>query len=157
MGFPTPDTSNGFLKDHVELLLSSFKHWTGREILEKDFSLEQQAHDLFYAPFAVASHDTCEDPVLNYGNQTALDLWETSWEEFTRMPSRLTAEAVIREERKRLLEKVNTDGFIDDYRGVRISTKGKRFMIEKATVWNLINAAGDYRGQAVVFSEWKYI
>jgi len=121
MGFPKPSISNQYLKDHVGLLLGSFKHWTGRVIIEEMKSLEQQARELYYAPFAVASHDTSEDPILNYGNQTALTLWEVSWEDFTSMPSRQTAEPMTQEERKHLLAEVTAHGFIDHYQGVRIS------------------------------------
>ena len=35
---------------------------------------------MFRVPFTVASHGMEPDPVLNYGNQVALDLWEMSWE-----------------------------------------------------------------------------
>jgi len=157
MGFPKPSVSNQYLKDHVSLLLSSFKHWTDRDIIEEMESLELQARELFYAPFAVASHDTSEDPILNYGNQTALDLWDASWEDFTCMPSRQTAEPMTQEERKHLLAQVTAYGFIDQYQGVRISAKGRRFKIEKATVWNLINEAGEYCGQAAMFRDWRYI
>ncbi len=139
------------------LLLSSFKHWTGRDIIEGMESLEQQARELFYAPFAMASHDTSEDPILNYGNQTALTLWEASWEDFTSMPSRQTAEPMTQEERKNLLAQVTAHGFIDHYQGGRISAKGRRFKIEKATVWNLINEVGEYCGQAAMFREWRFI
>ncbi len=157
MGFPKPSTSNQYLKDHVRLLLSSFKHWTGRDIIAEREFLAQQARELFYAPFAVASHDTSEDPILNYGNQTAMTLWEVSWEDFTSMPSRQTAEPMTQEERKHLLAEVTAHGFIDHYQGVRISAKGRRFKIEKATVWNLINVAGEYCGQAAMFREWRSI
>ena len=64
------------------------------------------------------------------------------WEELTRTPSRLTAEAPNREERARLLETVTRLDFIDDYSGVRISKTGRRFKISRATVWNLISENG---------------
>jgi ribosomal protein L15E len=80
-----------------------------------------------------------------------------SWEELTRTPSRLTAEAPNREERARLLEAVAKRGFIDDYSGVRISKSGKRFKISRATVWNLVSENGEPRGQAATFSDWKFI
>jgi MEKHLA domain len=54
------------------------------------------AEELFAAPFVIVSHDTQADPVLNYGNRAALTLWEMSWEELTRTPSRLTVEPVAR-------------------------------------------------------------
>ncbi len=95
--------------------------------------------------------------MLNYGNATALTLWEMSWEELTRTPSRYTAEAPNREERARLLEAVTRDGFIDNYAGVRVSKNGRRFRIAQATVWNLLNEAGVYCGQAAKFDTWEYL
>jgi hypothetical protein len=93
--------------------------------------------------------------MLNYGNRAALALWEMTWEELTRMPSRLTAEAPVREERARLLEAVARNGYIDDYSGIRVSKHGRRFRIERATVWNVINAEGARVGQAARFDRWK--
>jgi hypothetical protein len=141
----------------TQLIVRSFRKWTGHDLLPGLFNREGLAKNIFHAPFAVVSHGTEADPVLNYGNQVALDLWEMSWEELTRTPSRLTAEAPNREERARLLEAVTKRGFIDDYSGVRISKSGKRFKISRATVWNLISENGEPRGQAATFSEWKFI
>lgn len=67
------------------------------------------------------------------------------------MPSRLSAEAPLREERAALLERVSRHGFIDDYAGIRISARGTRFRIENAVVWNLIDGAGVCHGQAAMF------
>jgi hypothetical protein len=105
----------------------------------------------------VASHGTEADPVLNYGNRRALELWETDWPSFIAMPSRLTAEPMAQAERQRFLERVAQHGFVDDYRGVRVSTRGRRFRIERATVWNVVDAHGTYRGQAVTFAAWQYL
>ena len=80
-----------------------------------------------------------------------------SWEELTRTPSRLTAEAPNREERARLLAMVATRGFIDDYSGVRISKAGRRFKISRATVWNLLAQDGQPCGQAAMFREWELL
>ena len=107
------------------------------------------------ANVVIASHGTEDDPVLNYGNRQALELWEADWPAFTSMPSRLTAEPVRREERAEMLARVTADGFIDDYAGIRISTKGTRFKIHRATVWTVRDEADIRRGQAVVFSEWS--
>ena len=93
---------------------------------------------------------------MNYGNAAALALWELGWEEFTRTPSRQTAEAPLREERARLLAAVTAHGFIDDYSGIRISKSGRRFRIAQATVWNLA-AAGQPYGQAALFSKWEFL
>jgi len=69
----------------------------------------------------------------------------------------LTAEAVHGQERARLLDAVSRHGFIDDYRGVRISKTGRRFLIENATVWNLLDDNGAHYGQAAAFRAWKYV
>jgi hypothetical protein len=138
-------------------LTRSLKHWTGRELLAGVSRPVELARRVFEAPFVVVSHGLEADPILNYGNRTALALWEMSWEELTRTPSRLTAEAPNREERVRLLAAVTQHGFIDDYSGVRISKTGRRFRIARATVWNLLAEDGKPRGQAAMFDRWEFI
>lgn len=137
-----------------QLLLDSFRRWTGRELLERTGTAEDQAKALFFAPFIVVSHGTEADPVLNYGNRIALELWETDWERFTRTPSRLTAEPVNQAERARMLAQASARGFIDDYRGARISITGRRFLVENALVWNVVGADQKPHGQAATFSRW---
>lgn len=139
------------LFDYVQLLLDSFARRLGRELIDRDGSAAEQAKRLFRAPFVVVSHGTEADPVLNYGNAAALALWEMTWDELTRTPSRLTAEPVHRDERARLLARTREHGFVDDYSGIRISKTGRRFRIEQAIVWNLTDAAGLHRGQAATF------
>ena len=154
---PTDAKTNEFLIKQTERLLRSFKHWTGRDLLPPADSVSRLAEQLFHAPLVVVSHGTEPDPVLNYGNETALALWEMSWETFTRTPSRLTAEPVGREERARLLEEVTRKGFIDGYKGIRISRTGRRFSIEQALVWNLLDENDHYCGQAATFTRWSYL
>ncbi len=151
------DTKSAFFIEHTERLLHSFKHWTGRDLLAPADSSSRQAEQLFHAPFVVVSHGVEDDPILNYGNETALALWEMPWEILTRTPSRLTAEPVSREERARLLAEVTQKGFIDNYKGVRISRTGRRFSIAQAQVWNLLDGAGKYCGQAATFVRWSYL
>lgn len=142
------------LIDHVLRMLYSYRRWTGRELIPAAVSPEKCAEALFHAPFVVLSHGIQEDPILNYGNQAALNLWEMTWEKFTSMPSRLTAEPINREERARFLAQVSGHGYTDTYRGVRISSSGRRFLIEQATVWNILDANGQYIGQAATFNHW---
>ena len=152
-----PRWQSGFVLAHTEVLARSLPHWTGRPLLPAGGSAAERAEHLFHAPFVLVSHGTQPDPVLNYGNAAALALWEMTWEEFTRTPSRLTAEAPNREERARLLAQVTARGFIDDYSGVRISRTGRRFRIAQATVWNLLTAEGRPCGQAAMFSQWEFL
>jgi len=139
---------------HVHLLLDSFALLLGRDLVPRDASPVEQARRLFESPFVVVSHGTEADPVLNYANATALRLWEMDWATFVQTPSRLTAEPVHRDERARLLERTRRDGYVDDYSGIRISQSGRRFQIEQAIVWNLIDPAGHLRGQAATFDTW---
>ena len=153
MSLPFDDA---LLTRHVLCMLQSYLRWTGRELIPPGVP-QERAMALFSQPFVVLSHGTQDDPVLNYGNKAALDLWEMTWEEFTKMPSRLTAEPVNRKDRERFLEKVRRNGYIDTYRGVRISGAGRRFLIERGTVWNIIDENNKYAGQAATFSRWTYI
>jgi len=138
----------------VQLLLDSFAGRVGRELVPRAGSPAEQAERLFRARFVVVAHGTEADPVLAYGNAAALALWQMTWEELTRTPSRLTAEPVHRDERARLLARTREHGFVDDYSGIRISKTGRRFRIERAIVWNLTDAAGEHRGQAATFDRW---
>ena len=152
-----PCPANRYQVDHAKRLRRSFHALTGRDLLDPALSPEAAAEALFHAPFVVLSHDAAPDPILTYGNRIALELFELSWEALTRMPSRLTAEAPNRAERARLLAEVAARGFIDDYSGVRISRTGRRFRIERVTVWNLTDDAGQPCGQAATYRTWRYL
>lgn len=138
----------------AQLLLNSFAHWTGRQLVPREVTIEDQARTLFHAPFVVVSHGTQPDPVLCYGNATALKLWEMDAATFTQTPSRLTAEPMHRDERAQLLARTAKNGFADDYAGIRISRTGKRFRIEQAIIWNVLDERGTPAGQAATFSHW---
>ena len=138
-------------------LAGSFRHWIGRDLVAGAGDAHELSRLIYEAPSVVVSHGPEEDPVLDYGNHAALELWEMSWEEFVRTPSRLTAEAPNRAERARLLEAVARRGFIEDYSGVRISKAGRRFRIERAIVWNLLAGDGRPCGQAALFDRWHYL
>ncbi len=152
-----PGEVNQYLKDHVTRLLESYRHWTGKNLVQPDLPSAEQARKLYYSPFVVLSHDTGSDPLLNYANQAGLDLFELNWNELTTFPSRLTAEPTHQQERACLLATVSRQGYIDNYRGVRISKTGRHFLIEQASVWNLIDDRGAPYGQAATFSQWKYL
>lgn len=140
-----------------QLILNSFRHWLGRELIERSGDEIDEAQRLFDVDFVVVSHGTEDDPILNYGNATALALWEMNFEHFTETHSRLTAEPMHRDERTQLLERTTRDGYVDDYRGIRISKSGRRFRINQAIVFNLLDAAGNYVGQAATFSDYEFI
>lgn len=142
---------------HAATLARSFRHWMRRDLPVHTSGACALAEALFNAPFVLVSHGTQADPILNYGNRTALALWEMAWDEFTRTPSRLTAEPVAREERARLLTEVTQHGHIANYAGVRISKSGRRFRIAQAVVWNLLDEHGAHYGQAAMFDRWEFL
>ena len=112
---------------------------------------------LWAAPLAILAHGTEADPRFFFGNRAALARFGMTAAQFIGLPSRLSAEAPLREERQALLDRVSRDGFIADYAGVRIAADGTRFRIEQATVWNLVDADGGVHGQAAAFSRWSEV
>jgi hypothetical protein len=150
-----PCAENDYLGEQAGLILSSLLRMTGRHLVDPQQPDTQRYRLLFEAPFCVASHNTDDDPVFNYGNRAALRLFEMAWEDFIGLPSRFSAEQAVREERERLLARVSAHGYIDDYTGVRVSSTGKRFLVEDSIVWNLVDEHGRYRGQAAVLYKWS--
>jgi len=151
---PGPD--NRFCAEHARLLLDSYRRLTGRELVPAG-DPAQRAKALYEADFVVVSHDTAPDPVFNYANLAAQRLFETDWDTFVTLPSRLSAGPVHRDERRRLLDAVTRHGYIDNYAGIRVAQSGRQFRIEAATVWNVADDAGNYAGQAAMFSEWHFL
>ncbi len=145
------------LEAHSNLLIDSYYRATGRTLVEYDHNNQTAASALFEANFVLLSHGTQSDPVLNYGNRAALELWEMDWAQFTAIPSRHTAEPMERTEREKLLTNAKKQGYSDGYTGIRISGNGTRFEIRDALIWNVIDGAGQYQGQAAIFTEWKRI
>jgi hypothetical protein len=151
---------------HSLRLRDSFEHWTGETLgqsaqVTPDAMVSDRpsaiARDLFYAPFALLSHGMEADPILNYGNQQTLNLWEITWDDLTHMPSRLTAEASEWQDRAQLLNQATQQGYICNYQGVRISTTGRRFQIQNAEIWDVLDEQGQKCGQAARFNQWQWL
>lgn len=116
-----------------------------------------QGPDWLYteAPFGVLAHNSDADPRFIYANRTAQACFEYPWDEFTALPSRLSAEAPNRAERQHLLDAVARHGFVAGYSGVRIAKSGRRFRIENVVVWELFDIDGNRHGQAATFASWR--
>ncbi len=147
---------NEFVVQHTQRLLYSFQHWTGRPLLDVSGSPLEQAEQVFQASLAVLSHGTEADPIFNYGNQLALDIWELPWEEFVQMPSRKTAEVTSQETRSQLLSTAQKQGYTP-YSGTRISSTGRRFHIENGILWTVVDQQGTLHGQAATFCRYEYL
>lgn len=148
-----PDTVNAFQLTSALLIMESHQRLTGRALLQTSPDAAG-ALQLYNANFVVLAHDTAADPVFFYANRKAQQIFEMSWDEMVRLPSRQSAEPLGQSERQRLLERVYRQGYIDDYSGVRVARSGQRFRIEQARVWNLLDRDGGCQGQAASFDHW---
>jgi PAS domain-containing protein len=119
-----------------QLLANSYERLLKRPFLPVGVSIGNAARWLYEeAPFAVLAQDTSPDPLFVYGNRTAQRRFEYAWDEIVGLPFRLSADAPNREERQAFLQRVEQDGYVEAYRGIRVTKSGKRFWIENATVW----------------------
>ncbi len=146
-----------FVIRHTQRLLNSYYHWTGETLLDGTGTPQEVAKALFEAPFVLVSHGMEADPIFNYGNLKALEMWELTWEALTQMPSRKTAEPIAQEDRDRLLTETHAKGFVKNYKGVRISSTGKRFLIEDVLIWNILDENKQKCGQAAVYSKYTFL
>ena len=134
-----------------QLLAASHAQLLGRPLVPQAMAVLEAAEWLYEsAPFAVLAHNTDPDPLFIYANKAAQRRFGYSWEEIIRLPSRLSAEAPNRVERQQFLERVQRLGYEAGYKGVRVTKSGQRFIIEEATLWQLLDEDGKLHGQAVV-------
>lgn len=143
-----PHLDSAEMQSRLALIATSYARLTGRQLAAPG---DDPALALWTAPRVIVAHGLEADPIFFFGNRAALHQFEMRFEQFAAMPSRLSAEPMLREERQALLDRVARDGFIDDVAGIRISATGRRFRIEQATVWNLIDEHGSVHGQAATF------
>jgi hypothetical protein len=142
------------LMGHSLLLAQSFLKATGRKLIN---CLETElSQKLYTAPFALLSHGTEIDPIFNYANLKAQELWQMPWDEFITTPSRLSAEPMLQEQREKVMNEVKDKGFIENYTGIRINKTGQRFDIKNTTIWNIYDEVNNYVGQAAMFTDWQY-
>ncbi|MGO6694937.1 MEKHLA domain-containing protein [Rhizobium johnstonii] len=138
--------------EFFELLVGSFRRLVGKELVDKNRGPEWLYGD---APFVVVAHNADPDPVFGYANVTAQRRFGYSWNEFTKIQSRLSAGPAERGERQKLLDAVNDNGFMANYRGLRVMKSGKRFWMKDGIVWQLRDKRGFDHGQAATFSSWE--
>jgi len=137
-------------------IVESFRHWTGKDLIELADTPEMLAEKLYHAPFVLVSHGTQSDPIFRYANLTAQKLWSMTWDKFITLPSRLSAEPDAQEERERLIQRAQAHGFVDDYQGIRITSDGRQFHINDCILWNVVDEGLAKIGQAATFSTWHF-
>ncbi|HAC64741.1 MAG TPA: MEKHLA domain-containing protein [Cyanothece sp. UBA12306] len=140
-----------------QLLLDSYQKLLAKELITRTDNAQENAKALFLSPIVVVSHGKEANPIFNYGNQTALNLWEMSWQEFIQTPSKSPVNPDEIEQREELLKTVKNKGFVENYRGIRSSRTGKKFWIKNVTVWNIIDVNSNIVGQAATFPDWTFL
>ena len=73
----SPGLGNGYQPGQAVLLLSAYRELTGRELLPflpVELPPLAAARELYFAPFAVLSHDAGEDPVFTYGHAEQISI-----------------------------------------------------------------------------------
>lgn len=153
----------------TENLILSYQYWTKLPLfmneivdwqaLDQETLLQHQIQLLQTTQTIVLAHGTELDPILRVGNQAALKLWEMDEQQFLCTPSRKTAEPDNQEKRQELLKQTQKDGFVENYHGIRISSSGRKFRIEKVTIWNVLDLRGKGQliGQGATFRDWCYV
>lgn len=142
---------------HSTVIYRSYTFWTGNELFDGLTNESDLSRKLYHAPFVVVSHGTEEDPVFNYANLKAQEIWNMGWDEFTSMPSRFSAEPIEESKRNQLLETGRKKGITRLKQGIRINKDGRRFYIKDVVLFNLLNKNQDYCGQGAVYPKWEFI
>jgi len=150
-----PAQTSGLALDpaFARLMCDSFVRFVGRDLVRDPVAAARWLYE--EASFGLLAHDADDDPLFIYANRTAQKCFEYSWDEFVRLPSRLSARPDAQEDRDRLLADVRARNFAEGYRGLRIAKSGRRFWIEDVVMWNLIDRDGNRHGQAAIFPRWQ--
>jgi hypothetical protein len=153
---PPPPWQTPAIQRLSRIIAASHRRWTGRDLVPQAPDVDL-ARVLYELPAVVLAHAPGPDPLFIYANRTAQRLWELDWPGFLALPSRRSAEPESGPERAAMLAQAQRDGHFAGYRGIRIATTGRRFRIEDALLWNLLDEAGAPTGQAATFSAWTML
>ena len=150
-----PSSGNNWYQHHLRQLIDSYERLLNKPFLFRD-SYDSNASNWAEQVFKMdegylLSHDASEETLLNYANQKALSQWEMTWEELVLTSSRQTAPPLAIEERTELMETVDKQGYVTNYRGKRISKTGRLFWIKDVTIWKYYDTDDQYLGIAAAF------
>lgn len=136
------------------LLFESYARVVGQPLLPTTLRGAALAAALWEMPAVLVSHGLEPDPLFNYANAAGLALFEMDWAQFIATPSRESAEPANQEARAKVMQAVESKGYMAGYSGVRIARSGRRFRIEDTVIWNVLDARGRFCGQAATFARW---
>jgi PAS domain-containing protein len=153
----TPDVTTENRPDtwaaRAAVILDSFRRLLGRELIGRTGDAGEDARRLFELPLGVLAHDTATTPLLDWANRAAAAAFDATPEELLGRPSAATAPADASADRERLFETLRRHGFVTGYTGMRITTTGRRFLIEDVTVLELRDGRGNPAGHAAIIGK----
>lgn len=151
----TPEVTGGCVRNianHLRLLDKSLERSSQRGIFqrindilwEERPSLTDTVSNITTAEildqnsrFGILSHGTQSDPVFNYANVASLILFDEKIEELCSTPSRYSTVPELMDDRSKLISDIENIGYGYIDNAVRITAKGKLFIIKKILVWNI--------------------
>ena len=154
-----PQLADPTVIELAKSMVNSYLHLVGQSLLANSSVITglELVTEMYSYPAVILSHDGAADPQFTFANLAAQQLFEYSWDEFLTLRSHQSAEPDQRSSRSEMLVRAARDGYIADYRGVRISASGKRFEIKNAIIWNVSDGQGNAVGQAAVFDQWEML
>lgn len=141
---------------HAALIASEHRRLVGHDLVPPGDALAV-ADALYRLPAIVLAHDAGEDPRFTYGNDAAQRVMGYPWERLVGLPSRLSAPPEGRDVRQRLLDAGRGAGVATARDLLRVTSAGRRFVIEEVTLWNLHDAQGARVGQAATYARWRWL
>ncbi|MGK9168781.1 MEKHLA domain-containing protein [Inquilinus limosus] len=142
--------------DFLRLLAGSHARLVGTPLLPEEAGGDAavQARWLYEAaPFCVLVHNTDADPPSSMPTERPRPASSIACTSSRRCPPASPPRRRTGRSGSGCWTPLPADGFITSYRDLRVAKSGRRFWIENATVWRLIDEAGTLHGQAATFRD----
>lgn len=145
------------LENHIRLLSESLQTSSGTDMFQWINNQSPEAPVMTASQidsnkrFGVLSHGTQPDPIYNYGNQASLELFEYSIGDLCQTPSRFSTVPELMEDRSKLIEEIETQGFGYIDNAIRVSANDTLFLISKILVWTVFDDDNNRIGLAAIY------
>lgn len=136
--------------DRATVILDSYRRLLGKDLFTRTGDAAGDARRLDDLPVAVLAHDGATPPLLDWVNRAAAAAFDATPADLIGLPSTATAPADAAADRQELFVRLRDRGFVTGYSGVRVSLRGRRFMIEDVTVYELRDRDGRAAGHAAI-------
>lgn len=153
---PVDPYTDGDIIMHSLTIIDSYYRCVGKTIFAEKVEISAAAKKLWELPLAVVSHGTEDDPIFNYANKAALEIFNVDWATFTSWPSRETASNEEQTSRNELLAATVTN--TTDLKGiVRRTAAGREFRVLDGLLWPLTDLNGEFYGQAAIYGAVEFL